>query len=91
MSQRQATDDFLSDSETATKLRVNKKTTARWRTSGEGPPYVRVGPRRILYRQKDLDAWAAARTFVSHAAERAAHIARSNEPSRAERGAYHQP
>ena len=79
MSEGQATDDFLSDSETARKFRVNKKTTARWRENGEGPPYIRVGTRRILYRQKDLDAWAAARTFVSYAAERAAHIARSNE------------
>jgi hypothetical protein len=30
---------------------------------------VRVGPRRILYRRRNVDEWLAERTFSSRAAE----------------------
>jgi len=31
------------------------------RLTGDGPPFVKVGPRAIAYRKADLDAWIAAR------------------------------
>lgn len=46
-----------------------KRTAQRWRLTGEGPPYVRLGPRRIAYRPEDVRAWIAARTFAHRAAE----------------------
>ncbi len=35
----------------------------------DGPPYVRIGLRRIAYRQSDVDTWLAGRTFMSRADE----------------------
>jgi hypothetical protein len=61
--------EFLTDEQLATMLRVTMRTTLRWRRGGGGPPYVRVGPRRVLYRRTDVLAWATARTFPSLAAE----------------------
>ena len=46
-----------------------KRTAQRWRTTGEGPAYVRIGPRRIGYRPKDVQAWLAARTYKHRADE----------------------
>jgi excisionase family DNA binding protein len=37
-------------------LGVALTTLAKWRISGEGPRYARVG-KRVLYRRDDLDAW----------------------------------
>jgi hypothetical protein len=30
----------------------------RWRMRGDGPPYVRFGPRTVRYRMADVRAWA---------------------------------
>jgi predicted DNA-binding transcriptional regulator AlpA len=48
---------------------LDPRTTVRWRRDGEGPPFVRVGPRRVLYRRSEVDAWLRARTFDHRAAE----------------------
>jgi prophage regulatory protein len=61
--------EFLTDAQFAALMHVDDRTTLRWRTVGDGPPFVRVGPRRILYRRTDVDAWLAARTFPHRAAE----------------------
>jgi hypothetical protein len=39
-------------------------TLAKWRVSGDGPKFVRVG-RTPLYRGSDVNAWLASRT-VNH-------------------------
>jgi hypothetical protein len=54
---------------------IPPRTAQRWRASGEGPEYVRLGKRRILYRIADVERWLALRTFRSRGDE----IARSNE------------
>jgi hypothetical protein len=36
---------------------------------GGGPPYVRLGPRRVAYEEAASEAWAASRSFTSRAAE----------------------
>jgi predicted DNA-binding transcriptional regulator AlpA len=46
-----------------------KRTAQRWRSTGEGPPYVRLGPRRIAYRPEDVARWLEARTFRHRADE----------------------
>src|SRR5579863_1438448 len=69
-----ATDDeFLTEGETADQLRVNPRTLQRLRQVGGGPPFVKIGPRRIVYRRSDLDEWLRSRTFA-HAAEAAVKI-----------------
>jgi predicted DNA-binding transcriptional regulator AlpA len=40
-------------------LRVSRSTLAKWRMTGEGPPYHRLGPRLVYYLRHELDAWLA--------------------------------
>jgi excisionase family DNA binding protein len=50
-------DRLLTQDEAASYLRVSPRTLQRWRTEvGIGPPWHRAG-RRVLYKQRDLDAW----------------------------------
>jgi hypothetical protein len=42
---------------TARYLAVAVQTLARWRCYGGGPPFVRLGGRKIGYRVAALDAW----------------------------------
>jgi excisionase family DNA binding protein len=67
--------EFLTDQQLAELLGVATRTTLRWRRDGGGPPYVRVGVRRVLYRRAHVDAWAATRTFPTLAAEAQRHEA----------------
>ncbi len=63
---------LLSSPETARYLGIKPQTLRKWRLTGHGPPYIRLGdsPRsRVAYRLADLEAWGAARTFRSTAAE----------------------
>ena len=61
--------EYVTDTQLCELLQVDMRTTLRWRDDGTGRPYVRAGPRRILYRRADVDAWLAARTFPHRAAE----------------------
>jgi predicted DNA-binding transcriptional regulator AlpA len=60
---------FLTEREVSTQFKVPARTAQRWRSTGDGPPFVRLGPRRIAYRLSDIERWAASRTFASRAAE----------------------
>jgi predicted DNA-binding transcriptional regulator AlpA len=66
---------YLTEREFSERYHVAQRTVQRWRATGEGPAFVRVGPRRIAYRLSDCEAWAAARTFPHRAAELAHHAA----------------
>jgi len=66
--------EFLSDAQTCDLLHVTSRTTARWRVEGSGPPFIRAGGRRVLYRRTDVERWLATRTFAHRAAE-AVHLA----------------
>lgn len=68
-------DCYLSERDFCTRYDVRPRTAQRWRVTGDGPPFVRVGPRRVLYRLTDCEAWAQSRTFASRAAELAQRIA----------------
>jgi hypothetical protein len=65
---------YYDETETARLLRVARRTLQRWRVTGDGPPYTRLGERRILYPTAELRRWAEARTY----AHRAAEITRTN-------------
>ena len=60
---------YLDEAALAQRLGVSKRTLQRWHAEGGGPPYVRLGPRRVAYDEAASDAWAAARSFTSRAAE----------------------
>lgn len=51
---------FDSDEEVAVEQQVTTRTLARWRSLGEGPPFIKRG-RRIFYRRRSRKAWFASR------------------------------
>jgi hypothetical protein len=50
---------LLSEADAARYLNLSPRTLERWRSTGEGPRYVKQS-RRISYDQRVLDAWIAA-------------------------------
>ena len=47
----------------------SRRTLQRWRGTGEGPPYHRLGKRRVAYMRSELLAWLTARRHTSTSAE----------------------
>ena len=60
---------YLDEASFAQRYHIGRRTAQRWRNTGEGPPFVRLGPRRVVYRISDCEAWAASRTYVHRTAE----------------------
>lgn len=56
---------LLTVEEAAARLKISKHTLNRWRVTGEGPPFVKYGPRPVRYSEAALDAWARRRTHGS--------------------------
>ena len=61
--------DYLTDAQFCGLMNITPRTSNEWRRQNTGPAYVRVGPRRILYRRSDVDSWLTSRTFKHRAAE----------------------
>ena len=55
---------FLTTAEAANRLGLAKKTLERWRWSGDGPPFTKLG-RATRYDIRLLDEWAAQRVRQS--------------------------
>lgn len=53
---------LLNNAETARLLGVSPRTLPKWRLRGDGPPFVRVGRRRVLYRLDAIETYLAARS-----------------------------
>ena len=53
--------EFLTGLEAAELLRVTPQTLHHWRKRGEGPPWARIGPRRVTYRRSRLLEYVEAR------------------------------
>ena len=49
---------------------ISQRTAQRWRVTGDGPPFVRLGRRRVIYRIADAERWLAERTY-EHLADEA--------------------
>ncbi|MDO9501998.1 AlpA family transcriptional regulator [Falsiroseomonas sp.] len=62
-------DRYLTERDFSARYQISTRTLQRWRLTGDGAPYVRIGPRRIVYPLAAAEAWAAARTFPHRAAE----------------------
>jgi predicted DNA-binding transcriptional regulator AlpA len=55
-------DELLTVEEAATRLKISKHTLNRWRVTGEGPPFVKYGPRLVRYLEGALTDWEKRRT-----------------------------
>jgi predicted DNA-binding transcriptional regulator AlpA len=55
-------DELLTVEEAATRLKISKHTLNRWRVTGEGPPFVKYGPRLVRYLEAALTDWEKRRT-----------------------------
>ena len=60
---------LLGEEEAAKRLSVSVRTLQRWRRTGDGPQFTRLGVRRLGYSEAELSAWAAARTYRHRADE----------------------
>jgi hypothetical protein len=67
---------YLTEAEFSARFKIPQRTLQRWRSSGDGPPFTRIGPRQIRYGIAGAEAWAAARTFPHRAAELAGHASK---------------
>jgi predicted DNA-binding transcriptional regulator AlpA len=65
-------DRILSADDVSQRLKVSLRSLERWRITGDGPPFVRIGLRRIGYPESACEAWVARRTYDHRAAELAA-------------------
>lgn len=64
-----AAEIYLTAEEFAQRYHVSPRTAERWRSTGGGPRWCRLGLRKVGYRLSDCEAWAAARTFEHRADE----------------------
>jgi excisionase family DNA binding protein len=55
-------DELLTVEEAAERLKISKHTLNRWRVTGEGPPFVKYGPRLVRYLEAALSEWEKRRT-----------------------------
>jgi predicted site-specific integrase-resolvase len=57
----------LSQTELAARWNISHRTLERWRWTGEGPQFIKIGG-RVVYRQEDVEAFEAKQTRKSTAA-----------------------
>ena len=56
---------LLNVRDAAARIGLSVSTLNKYRCSGDGPRYVRLGKRRVAYPVAELDAWVAARVHGS--------------------------
>ena len=61
--------ELLREKQAAERLGVSRRTLQRWRISGDGPPFTRIGLRRVAYPEAALTAWCERQTFRHRAEE----------------------
>jgi prophage regulatory protein len=49
--------DVLTTEETSWLTHVKEGTLRYWRATNQGPPWFRLGPRKIAYRRSEVEAW----------------------------------
>ena len=57
--------EYLDPVQAAEYANSTASTLAKKRVYGGGPPFIRVSPRKILYRRADVDAWLAERRVAA--------------------------
>lgn len=58
--------NHLSQKELAARWRISPRTLERWRAMRTGPPWLRLGTRRLAYRLEDVLAFERARLEGQH-------------------------
>ena len=53
---------LLNNTETAQILGISPRTLPKWRLRGDGPSFVRVGRRRVLYRLDAIEEYLSTRS-----------------------------
>ncbi len=56
---------YMQTPEAAARVRLAVGTLEKMRVRGDGPSYLRLTPRRVVYAVDSLDAWARGRAFNS--------------------------
>lgn len=62
---KRLTSPYLTVEQAADYLCVSKNYLDKLRVSGMGPPFIRLGRRKVLYRTSDLDRWVEERIYAS--------------------------
>jgi hypothetical protein len=68
---KHSADDLFTNDGLANFLNVSPRATEKWRLQGIGPPFIRIGKRRVAYKRSDIMAWLDANTFKSTSEEAA--------------------
>ena len=68
-------DEFLNQVHLARRWHISPRTLERWRWTGEGPAYVKIGG-RVVYRLDDVEAYENGRRFESTVQSTALRVAR---------------
>jgi hypothetical protein len=68
-------DAYLTERQFCDRYQASPRTAQRWRVTGDGPPFVRLGRHKIAHRLSDAEAWANDRTYA-HRADELARIIR---------------
>lgn len=63
---------YLNTREAAAFLGLSPRTLDRYRVTGEGPPFYKLGPRRVGYKKADMVAWVESRRLKSTSDDSAA-------------------
>ncbi|QPZ89690.1 helix-turn-helix transcriptional regulator [Thioclava electrotropha] len=61
-------DRLITERDAADFLGYTMRALQNWRTRGGGPLYVKVSPRSIRYRRRDLNAWVESK-LAKHSTE----------------------
>lgn len=61
------TDELMTCAEVAKLFRVSEKTLSDWRQdgNGNGPDWITIGPRRVVYRASVVQAWLETQEALS--------------------------
>jgi predicted DNA-binding transcriptional regulator AlpA len=57
--------EILLTREASSYLHASESTLEKWRIRGDGPPFIRIGSRKVGYLRTDLDEWLASRRRTS--------------------------
>jgi len=59
MQEAERASPYLDEREAASFLKLSPRTLQKWRAHGQGPPFLRLGEKRIVYAIARLTKWAA--------------------------------
>ncbi len=62
-------DALLTTPMLADKLHMSPRTLEGWRVSGAGPPFLRIGPHKIVYRWRSILDWLNSQEYRSTSEE----------------------